>query len=69
MAATKSKKPRARHAESARKGTPERERTRKMLPVRLSPETRTKLEALALERGVALSALAATLIEAGLAGT
>lgn len=62
-------KKRARHAESARKGTPESARTRKVLPVRLSPETRAALEAAALAQDVAPSALAATLIEAGLAGT
>ena len=63
---TKTKKPRARHAESPRKGTPEAARTRKVLTIRLSPELRARLEARALTLGYTPASLAAALIEAGL---
>ena len=66
---TKTKKPRARHAESARKGTPEAARTRKVLSIRLSPELRAALEARALSQDCTPAAMAEALIESGLAGT
>lgn len=69
MSTTKQKKPRARHAESARKGTPEHARKRKVLSLRLSPELRARLEARALTRECTPATMAEALIEAGLAGT
>lgn len=66
MSTAKPKKPRARHAESARVGTPEQARKRKVLSIRLSPELRARLEARALTLGYTPAAMAEALIEAGL---